>query len=154
MKENFYHGILLGLLAYIDGWSVRSNAESGEGYSDISLEIRAKGIGIVIKSGTGGRSGVFNSEEQLLASGKSAMRMYFMGFFLMSPQFSGQRFFYRIGKVKQAVCFSMLRKAIIVVPLTLLLPPMGGLGIDAATDHYTKSIKNSRYLFSIAQSYI
>lgn len=49
MKENFYHGILLGLLAYMDGWSVRSNAESGEGYSDISIEIRAKGIGIVIE---------------------------------------------------------------------------------------------------------
>lgn len=49
MKENFYHGILLGLLAYMDGWSVRSNAESGEGYSDISIEIRSKGIGIVIE---------------------------------------------------------------------------------------------------------
>lgn len=49
MKENFYHGILLGLLAHMDGWSVRSNAESGEGYSDISIEIRPKGIGIVIE---------------------------------------------------------------------------------------------------------
>lgn len=49
MKENFYHGILLGLLAYMDGWNVRSNAESGEGYSDISIEIRPKGIGIVIE---------------------------------------------------------------------------------------------------------
>ncbi len=35
--------------AYMDGWSVRSNAESGEGYSDISIEIRPKGIGIVIE---------------------------------------------------------------------------------------------------------
>ena len=33
----------------MDGWSVRSNAESGEGYSDISIEIRPKGIGIVIE---------------------------------------------------------------------------------------------------------
>lgn len=49
MKENFYHGILLGLLAYMDGWSVHSNAETGEGYSDISIEIRPKGIGIVIE---------------------------------------------------------------------------------------------------------
>ena len=49
MKENFYHGILLGLLAYMDGWLVKSNAESGEGYSDISIEIRQHEIGIVIE---------------------------------------------------------------------------------------------------------
>lgn len=49
MKENFYHGILLGLLAYMDGWLVKSNAESGEGYSDISIEIRQCEIGIVIE---------------------------------------------------------------------------------------------------------
>lgn len=113
MKENFYHGILLGLLAYIDGWSVRSNAESGEGYSDISIEIRAKGIGIVIKSGTGGRSGVFNSEEQLLALGKSAMRIYFMGFFLMSPQFSGQRFFTALVKSNRRFAFQCCGKRLL-----------------------------------------
>ncbi len=49
MKENFYHGILLGLLAFMDGWLVKSNAESGEGYSDISIEIRQQDIGIVIE---------------------------------------------------------------------------------------------------------
>ena len=49
MKENFYHGILLGILGNIDDWLVRSNAESGDGYSDISIEIREKGIGIVIE---------------------------------------------------------------------------------------------------------
>lgn len=48
-KENFYHGILLGLLACMDAWSVRSNAESGDGYSDISIEIRQRRIGIVIE---------------------------------------------------------------------------------------------------------
>ena len=49
MKENFYHGILLGLLAHMDGWLVKSNAESGEGYSDISIEIRQRDIGVVIE---------------------------------------------------------------------------------------------------------
>ena len=48
-KENFYHGILLGLFAGMEGWLVRSNAESGEGYSDISIEIEDKDIGIVIE---------------------------------------------------------------------------------------------------------
>ena len=49
MKENFYHGILLGLFAYMDDWLVMSNAESGEGYSDITIEVESKEIGIVIE---------------------------------------------------------------------------------------------------------
>ena len=49
MKENFYHGILLGLFAGMDGWRVKSNAESGDGYSDISVEVEEKEIGILIE---------------------------------------------------------------------------------------------------------
>lgn len=49
MKENFYHGILLGLFAGMENWKVKSNAESGEGYSDISVEIEDKEIGIIIE---------------------------------------------------------------------------------------------------------
>lgn len=49
MKENFYHGILLGLFGNKSDWKVRSNAESGDGYSDISIEIEEEEIGIVIE---------------------------------------------------------------------------------------------------------
>lgn len=49
MKENFYHGLLLGLLAAAERWLVRSNAESGVGYTDIMLEIPSKEIGCVIE---------------------------------------------------------------------------------------------------------
>ena len=48
-KENFYHGILLGLFGGMADWKVRSNAESGEGYSDISVEIEDKAIGMIIE---------------------------------------------------------------------------------------------------------
>ncbi len=48
-KENFYHGILLGLLRFREDWYIKSNAESGEGYSDILIEIPQKRIGIVIE---------------------------------------------------------------------------------------------------------
>lgn len=49
MKENFYHGILLGLFAGMEGWKVKSNPEAGEGYCDISVEVENKEIGIIIE---------------------------------------------------------------------------------------------------------
>lgn len=48
-KENFYHGILLGILGYKKGWYVKSNEESGDGYSDILIKIQSLGIGILIE---------------------------------------------------------------------------------------------------------
>ena len=48
MKENFYHGMLLGLLRSQDSWLVKSNAETGEGYSDISIQTPER-TGIVIE---------------------------------------------------------------------------------------------------------
>ena len=48
-KENFYHGILLGILSYKAGWSVKSNKESGDGYSDILVQIDDSDTGIVIE---------------------------------------------------------------------------------------------------------
>ena len=48
-KENFYHGILLGLLGHMGNWLVKSNEESGEGYSDILIEVPESRTGIVIQ---------------------------------------------------------------------------------------------------------
>lgn len=48
MKENFYHGLLLGLLQNQDSWLVKSNAETGEGYSDISITTPDR-VGIVVE---------------------------------------------------------------------------------------------------------
>ena len=57
-----------------------------------------------------------------------AVRVYFFGFFMMSLQYSGQACFIGLGKAKQATFFSIFRKVIIVLPLTLLFPRLGGLG--------------------------
>ena len=48
MKENFYHGMVLGLLRSQGNWLIQSNAETGEGYSDISIQTQDR-IGIVIE---------------------------------------------------------------------------------------------------------
>ena len=49
MKENFYHGILIGILGFADTWSVSSNKESGDGYSDILLETDDGETGIILE---------------------------------------------------------------------------------------------------------
>ncbi len=49
LKENFYHGILLGILEYKDGWILKSNKESGNGYSDIWIYDEEKELGIIIE---------------------------------------------------------------------------------------------------------
>ena len=49
LKENFYHGILLGILGFKDGWMVRSNRESGNGFSDIMIRIDDSDTGIIIE---------------------------------------------------------------------------------------------------------
>ncbi len=48
-KENFYHGMLIGIFKYKSDWGVVSNRESGDGYYDIAIEIENEGIGIVIE---------------------------------------------------------------------------------------------------------
>ena len=49
VKENFYHGVLLGLLSHMENWAVWSNIESGEGYCDILLEVPENRVGVVIE---------------------------------------------------------------------------------------------------------
>lgn len=71
---------------------------------------------------------MFNSDETLVANAVAAMHIYFSGFFMMTFQFAGQSVFKSLNKAKQAVFFSMLRKVIIVVPLTFILPRF--LGVD------------------------
>ncbi|MCI8924334.1 MAG: AAA family ATPase [Lachnospiraceae bacterium] len=89
MKENFYHGVLLGLFAGMEGWKVMSNAEAGDGYSDISVEVEDKEIGIVIELkyaekaafDEGCREALWqinnrNYEELLLDDGMTMIRKY------------------------------------------------------------------------------
>jgi putative MATE family efflux protein len=72
---------------------------------------------------------LFSSDPALLEAGRSALHAYFFGFFFMSFQFAGQSTFTALGRSKQAVFFSLFRKVIIVVPLTILLPYVGSLGV-------------------------
>ena len=69
--------------------------------------------------------GIFSDDALLLDSGVAMLKIYFFGFVFMSLQFAGQSTFQALGDAKHAIFFSLLRKAFIVVPLTLLLPVLG-----------------------------
>lgn len=72
---------------------------------------------------------IFVEDAAMMDAGEKALRLYFFGFFFMAFQFTGQSSFTALGYSKQAIFFSLLRKAIIVAPLTLLLPRIG-FGVD------------------------
>ncbi|MDR0652762.1 MAG: polysaccharide biosynthesis C-terminal domain-containing protein [Synergistaceae bacterium] len=73
---------------------------------------------------------LFSEDPALIAAGIPALRIYFFGFILMSLHFAGQNTFVALGRSRQAIFFSMFRKVIVVVPLTLILPKLWGLGVD------------------------
>ena len=68
---------------------------------------------------------IFSDDMQLMEYGVQLLRIYFFGFVFMALQFAGQTAFQALGDAKHAIFFSLLRKAFIVVPLTLLLPALG-----------------------------
>ena len=72
---------------------------------------------------------IFTNDPNVLAKGPEALNIYFFGFFFMSFQFAGQIVFQALGRAKQGIFFSLLRKVFIVVPLTLFLPHLG-LGVN------------------------
>lgn len=72
---------------------------------------------------------VFTDDIMMIETGNAALKMYFFGFCFMAFQFSGQCTFQSLGYAKRAIFFSLFRKVIIVVPLTLLLPVLG-FGVD------------------------
>lgn len=71
---------------------------------------------------------IFSSSEELMADAARALHLYFFCFIFQSCQYSGQTVFKALGKRKQNIFFSLFRKVILVVPLTLILPHF--LGTD------------------------
>lgn len=69
--------------------------------------------------------GMFSDDLQMMDVGVGMLKLYFFGFVFMSFQFAGQSTFQALGDAKHAIFFSLLRKAIIVVPLTIVLPMLG-----------------------------
>lgn len=83
---------------------------------------------------------LFNSEEEMLLFGVPALHIYFLGFFMMAFQSAGQTTFISLGMGKYATFFSLFRKVILVIPLTIFLPNLWNLGVYGV--FYAEMISN------------
>lgn len=89
-KENFYHGILLGILGFQDSWSVSSNKESGDGYSDILVETEDGETGIVLEL-------KYAEDGELEAACRKALRQIDLKHYEASLQDEGMRRILKYG---------------------------------------------------------
>ena len=69
--------------------------------------------------------GIFTNDAEMIAAGTDSLKLYFFAFAFMAGQSAGQATFTALRCSKRAIFFSLFRKVIVVVPLTLLLPRIG-----------------------------
>ncbi len=91
-------------------------------------------VWVLMMAAPGALIGLFSADAATITAGIPALRIYFVMFLFMSLQMAAQCIFVGLGRSKQAVFFSLLRKAVINAPLTILLPwiGMGTTGVFVA----------------------
>ncbi len=127
------YGITAGsqpVLGFNYGAKKFARVKQGIRFISVSAVLYALAVWVMVMLIPGALTRIFNSDPELVAVCSRAMRIYFCGFFLMALQLAGQSVFVGLGKSRQAVFFSLLRKAIIVTPLVFLLPLIPAFGVD------------------------
>ncbi len=127
------HGLTSGaqpVLGYNYGAGAFSRVKKGIRFITAAGIIYDVAVWLMVMLIPGTLTRIFNSDPELLSVCQRAMRIYFCGFFLMALQLVGQCVFVGLGKSRQAVFFSLLRKAVIVTPLVYLLPLVPTMGVD------------------------
>lgn len=127
------HGLTAGsqpVLGFNYGAGAYSRVKRGIRFVSVASVVYALVVWLLVMLIPGALTRVFNSDPELVSVCSRAMRIYFCGFFLMALQLAGQSSFVGLGKSRQAVFFSLLRKAIIVTPLVFLLPMIPAMGAE------------------------
>ncbi len=118
------------VLGYNYGAEEYGRVRKGIVFMTLSCVIYSTATWIVLMLFTEEIFRLFNKEADMIVAGIPATQIYFFGFYMMSLQAAGQSVFVALGKSRHAICFSILRKIIIVVPLTILLPVWLNNGTD------------------------
>lgn len=99
-------------------------------FSVVGAGIFSAAVWLIFELFPGALVRLMTPDPTLIAVAVPAVRVYYCGIIFMSLQFIAQNTFQGLGRAKFAICFSLLRKAAIVVPLMLILPHLWGLGVD------------------------
>lgn len=127
------HGLTAGaqpVLGYNYGARAFARVKRGIRFVSVASVTYALAVWVIVMLIPGALARVFNNDPALVEVSERAMRIYFCGFCFMAMQLAGQCTFVGLGKSRQAVFFSLLRKAIIVTPLVYLLPMIPAMGVD------------------------
>ena len=81
--------------------------------------------------------GLFSSDAGLIALGAAPLRIYMLGFFFMGAQLACQQTFLGLGEAKISMFIALLRKVILLLPLSLVIPRVfGALGLSQLVGLY------------------
>ncbi len=113
------------VLGYNYGAERYGRVRHGIRFTALVVVLYSAAVWLLIMAAPGALIRLFNSETELVQAAIPALRIYFSLFIFMSLQTAGQSTFTALGRSKNAIFFSLLRKAFINAPLTLLLPYVG-----------------------------
>lgn len=122
------HGLTSGcqpVLGYNYGAGLNSRVREGIRFTTVATVAYSVAVWAVVMAVPQVFIRIFNGEAELLEAGVGAFHIYFLTFFFMSFQMIGQSVSVALNRSKTAVFFSLLRKAFIVAPLTVILPKLG-----------------------------
>lgn len=114
------------VLGYNYGAGEYGRVRQGIRFSALVVVSYSALVWLTVMVAPGTLMGMFTTEQEVIQAGIPAIRTYFALFLFMSLQLAGQSVFTGLGKARQAIFFSLLRKAFINAPLTLLLPTFFG----------------------------
>ena len=117
------------VISYNYGARQYSRIRSGILFVSISSLIYTAIAWIIVLLYPGAMISIFTNNMEMVATGTHSLLLYFFGFVFMTGQATGQTIFTALKCKKRAIFFSLFRKVIIIVPLTILLPRMG-FGVD------------------------
>jgi Na+-driven multidrug efflux pump len=130
MPVNGIHNGLMPVIGYNYGAGKNDRVRQAIKFSTTATVSYSLVVWSIIMLIPGTLISIFSSEPALVKVGVPAMRIYYALFVFMSLHMSTQGVFLGLGKAKYAIFFSLLRKALIAAPLTIMLPLMFGLGTN------------------------
>lgn len=135
LKEIFFmatHGLTSGaqpVIGFNYGAGKYQRVRASIRFTAAAAIVYSVGALILLQALPGPLMSLFSTDEATITVGVPAMRIYFSLIVFQALQLAGQSIFVALGKSKQAIFFSTLRKAIICAPLVVLLPALG-MGVN------------------------